>query len=312
MKEVLYCFSLITLSFFGMWGRSDAQKEPQKKALEGDDLIEVGGERISTLDFLEMAFNQNREEAILILKTLMMEKLLLLETEAHQIFVTEEEQDEMVAKEKALLEQRIKVEFKEDYKLETYLKSQDLTLKQFILMTRDKVTKQLLLGKLIRYLQMKEDRIEMLYMEFSTKEQGEKVYELLKQGESFSKLAQKYSQHQSRQNGGKLPVLTRSYFGNLAPTLFALDPEHQPLSEVLENQKKFHLFKVLKKYRKKEGSFESLNTLIFKDLQEQGLSPSEIDDWVVQALERHQPEAKNKIVRQSHFIELIKATSPRR
>lgn len=271
-----------------------------------DTLLQVGDQKISTLDFLEVALDQHREKAFLLLRTVLMEKLLMLEVEKYNIFVKEEEKDGLVVREKELLQKRIEVEFGQAYELKKYLDSQGLTPEQFEEVTRDKVTKQLLLGKLIRFLQSQEDRVEVLYMELTSKKRADQILQQLKKGKSFSKYAQKFSKHPpSQKAGGKLPVLKKSDLGELGEAVFKLDPENNPLSPVLEYNKKFHLFKVLKFYSHSSSKFEELNDSIYASLQQNAVSAAEIDQWLMDALGRHHPEVKDKLLEKSKFLENI-------
>ncbi|MEK7484058.1 MAG: peptidyl-prolyl cis-trans isomerase [Planctomycetota bacterium] len=285
--------------------------QEKKEALPSDTLLKVAEASITTQDVLSMALENPsyREESILVLRTLLMERLLALETRRLGIFVSEKEKDTVVQKEKELLEKRISVDLGSDHTLEQYLKSQKLTLKDFTLMTREKVTKQLQVGKVIRYLQKQEDRIEVLYIEFLSLKQGEEIREKLLKGASFSEMARQYSKHlASQQAGGKLPILSHAELGDLATTIFALKLDE--LSPVLEYNKKYLLFKVLKFYPKDARPFGEINDEIYKDLEENGVAAFEIDQWLVVTLKRYQPQMKHPLLQSIPFLEEISKESP--
>lgn len=279
----------------------------QKTSFSEEELLRVGPYTISARDFFERVAENPalQEETLLILRTLMMEKLLDLETKKVGIFVNEKEKDTFVQKEKELLKKRIEVDLGKEYTLEKYLSSQGLTLQQFTLITREKVTKQLLLGKLIRYLQRQEERVEVLYMELGSRQEAEQVRKQLIQGTSFSTLARKHSKHPpSQKAGGKLPILSKAELGDLSIKVFALKPNET--SEVLEYNKKFHLFQVLKFYAKELRPYADVNQTIFQELEQTGgVTSLEIDQWLVNALKKYPLNLKNPYLQKNTLIKQL-------
>lgn len=284
--------------------------QEKEETLPPDTLLKIANKSITTIDFMSMALDNpsHHEETILVLRTLLMERLLELESTRLGITVSEKEKDSFVQKEKELLEKRISVDLGNNYTLEQYLSSQNMTMKDFILMTREKVTKQLQVGKVIRYLQKQEDRIEVLYLEVLSKEQADEIRNKLLKGASFSELARQHSKHPaSQQAGGKLPILSQAELGDFAKTIFALKPNE--LSPVLEYNKKYLLFKVLKFYPKDSRKFSEMNEDVYKDLAENGVATFEIDQWLVNTLKRYQPEMKHPLLQSIPFLEEISKES---
>ncbi len=90
-----------------------------------------------------------------------------------------------------------------------------------------------------------------------TKKKAEEILALLHKGEDFVALAKQYSQDSSSMAGGYVGFVEKGhFFEELDSILFSL-PQNS-ISEVIESERGFHIFKVGKKTPRVEKSFEEI------------------------------------------------------
>lgn len=114
-------------------------------------------------------------------------------------------------------------------------------------------------------LRKSEEAVRKGVMDETAKAQAGRLLKDLKKGADFEALAKKYSQDTYARNGGMVGFLERGHTkGSLEEVLFSLSPGS--ISDVLETEEAYHIFKVHEKMEAKHQTFEEMRPQIHQFL----------------------------------------------
>ncbi len=109
---------------------------------------------------------------------------------------------------------------------------------------------------ILEYYKKNYERFTLGLLEADTKENAKDLLEKLRKGETFAELAQKYSTHASKKEGGKIDLTRRSMSPFIEKAVASLKPEE--FSDVIKAANKYYIIKLIKR---KEAPDEELERL---------------------------------------------------
>ncbi len=147
---------------------------------------------------------------------------------------------------------------------------------------RRAVRTKLLLGRVIRYGLMREERLDLRTIVVKSKATANELKTKIADGADFITLARRESSDASAKEGGRLPPVTR---GVLQPAIekavFDLFPGQ--VSDVLtvteRGETTYHLFRLLERQDSSGQSFADVAAEVERGLSERPLEPFEIAQW---------------------------------
>jgi parvulin-like peptidyl-prolyl isomerase len=109
---------------------------------------------------------------------------------------------------------------------------------------------------ILEYYKKNYERFTLGLIEADTEENAKDLLEKLRKGENFAELAQKYSTHASKKEGGKIDLSRRSMPPFIEKAVASLKPEE--FSDVIKAANKYYIIKLIKR---KEAPDEELERL---------------------------------------------------
>ena len=109
---------------------------------------------------------------------------------------------------------------------------------------------------ILEYYKKNYERFTLGLLEVDTEENAKDLLEKLRKGENFAELAQKYSTHTSKKEGGKIDLTRRYMSPFIEKAVASLKPEE--FSDVIKAANKYYIIKLIKRKEAPDEELESL------------------------------------------------------
>ena len=156
---------------------------------------------------------------------------------------------------------------------------------------RLRTAQRLYQGYVIRYLGLREDRVQVRYVVHKDKKVVDEVADKVRAGADFATLALRWSEDNHRRDGGLLPWFGRGFPHPVAEAAFALQKGEvgRPFSARVGDVERWFVVFCLDRVVGRDVSFEQVRDEIDRELQVQPIAPIETSAYTLRwrtALER--------------------------
>ncbi len=276
--------------------RSRVSRSPLPFRLGEDDVVaEVGGETIRKSDVYDYFYLFEQPGLLRALQQLVDERLVRREAEHWEVRLDEVLLARAVDKQLAELETRVRVETGGRMTVESYLEEiRNLTVVEYRSYTRRVLGTELLLDRLVRFEQLREDRARARILAVRDRSQAQRFREEVLQGADFERLAKEHSVHPTAPQGGRLPTIVRGLPDPLVASVFALEPnETGPIEQIDLDGERLHYFvQLLEIETGRAGSFPELEVEVERSLETEPIAEHEYLYWRQRAGERYDIDLK--------------------
>jgi PPIC-type peptidyl-prolyl cis-trans isomerase-like protein len=184
------------------------------------------------------------------------------------------------------LERQAKLDLGPNATLEDFVRQRiGQELSEYREVARDRERAKRLLSRLVRFHQIRSDRIELRIVSVTDRDGALQIRKWLKEGAEFAAVARRYSVHPSAENGGRLPPIWR---GALHPELdevaFGLaEGETGPVVHVRDaaGRDRYQIARVLRRLPGREVSWGEVEAQVLASLEKEPLSPDEWTLWQI-------------------------------
>jgi foldase protein PrsA len=269
---------------------TEPQSQPGKPpdVAQGDDevIATVNGEPITRGEIVEECLKVAGDDMV---RDMIMRKLIGQELGKHVITNTPEEIEWRIERQLEMVASRVKGEYGID--LAAYLQAVGETPESIKEKLRKDVnlSKQLEMEKLVQYMILTDDQVEVRVLVVYDEQKAKKILEELKGGADFAKTAEKESQDgETATAGGKIEPFVRGMSTRgkaFEDAAFALAAEGD-LSDVVRIEYGgkagtwFYIMKLVSRRVKSGKKFVEMQDEVMKALREKEMVPEVLDGWL--------------------------------
>lgn len=241
----------------------------------------VGDEELRKSQVFDAMAQSQPDQVRATIAVLLGNRVLASECKKHGISVDSREIDSWFASHKNLMLQKAIVDYGKGTDFRTWVRlrfGQSLT--EYERVSSDRERAKRLLGRLIRFHQLREDRVQMRIISITNRDQAIAVHKLAQEGADFATLAEQHSVHPSAEAGGLMPPVWRA---SLNPALdqAAFELPVGVISDIVHakdqsQRDRFQIVKVIRRFPGKAVSYRDVENEIIA-----GLTTSELsqDEW---------------------------------
>ncbi|MEZ5962747.1 MAG: peptidylprolyl isomerase [Planctomycetota bacterium] len=247
---------------------------PSPAAVDAE-LARVGDRAVWKRHAYDRLLETNPQQARELVDSLVLDLLIADLAEAYGVVVSAGDVDKKLLEEEAQLRERIATEFQGQMDYDRYLLQQfGMDGAEYARWRRLTLARTLYRQYVIRYHAMRGDRVQVRYIVTSDRGVLEEVRKQVKEGASFSRLALRHSEDESRKDGGLLPPFGPGLEHPIADVALGLAAGE--LSEVVERevdgQKRCYLVSCLRRLPADKRSFAEVRAEIDEDIKARPLS----------------------------------------
>ncbi|MFT7617936.1 MAG: hypothetical protein ACI97A_001575 [Planctomycetota bacterium] len=273
----------------------DSKRPSRKLILGGPDFLSfpriddavvarVGDEELHKSQVFDAMAQSQPEQVRATIAVLLGNRVLASECAKFGISVDGREIDAWFATHKNLMLQKAVLDYGKGTDFRTWVRlrfGQSLTDYERISCDRERAKR--LLGRLIRFHQLLEDRVQMRIISTTTREKANSVHKLAKAGADFATLAEQHSVHPSAEAGGLMPPVWRA---SLNPALdrTAFELPVGVVSDIVQAKDqslrdRFQIIKVIRRFPGKKVRYSNVEDEIIAGLTTNQLSQDEWYMW---------------------------------
>lgn len=200
------------------------------------------------------------------------------------IRVRPERVEALAAAEEQQVRQQVSTELGKDVDLETYVwRLMGMPLADWQRTLRLRTAQRLYHGYVIRYLALREDRVQVRFLVHKEQRVAQEVTEKVRAGADFATLALRWSEDPTRRDGGLLPAFGRGFQHPVVGVAFTLrtgqvsDPFLAPFGD----GERWFVVYCLSQMPGRELAFDDVRDEIDRDLVERPLSPLETSAYTL-------------------------------
>jgi len=159
---------------------------------------------------------------------------------------------------------------------------------------RMRTAQRLYQGYVLRYLALREDRVQVRFLVHKDKQVAQEVFEKVQVGSDFATLALRYSEDASRREGGLLPAFGRGFQHPAATKAFALKEGEvcEPFEASWAGEPRWFVVYCLKHRVGRDVPFEAVRDEIDADLERTPVSPLETTAYTLRWRNEEEEKAK--------------------
>lgn len=192
--------------------------------------------------------------------------------------------DAVAAAEEREVRQRVASELGQGVDLETYVwRLMGMRLADWQATLRIRTAQRLYQGYVIRYLALREDRVQVRFLVHKEQRVAQEVVDKVRAGADFATLALRWSEDPSRRDGGLLPAFGRGFQHPVVSTAFTLQRGEvsAPFLGPFGDGERWFVVYCLEQLPGRELPFDAVRQEIDKDLVERPLSPIETNAYTL-------------------------------
>ncbi len=239
------------------------------------EIARVGARVVMKRHLYDRLLETNPQQARDLVDNLVLDLLVADLAERYGITVTAAEIDGKLQEEEKQLRERLAVEWKGQLDFDRYLMQQfGMDSAEYARWRRLTLARTLYRQYVIRYHAMLEERVQVRYIVTSDRTVLDEARAQIKEGASFSRLALRHSEDESRKDGGLLPPFGAGLEHPIADV--ALKLAAGDLSDVIERQaegqRRFYLVSCLRRLPAETRAFAEARKEIEEDIKARPLS----------------------------------------
>ncbi|MBX3464482.1 MAG: peptidylprolyl isomerase [Planctomycetes bacterium] len=148
---------------------------------------------------------------------------------------------------------------------------------------RRRTAQRLYQGYVIRYLALREDRVQVRFLVHKDRAVADEVVDKVRGGADFATLALRWSEDPSRRDGGLLPPFGRGFQHPIVEAAFGLQPGQAsaPFAARHGEEQRWFVVYCLARLPGREVAFAAVRDEIDRDLEERPLSELEINAYTL-------------------------------
>jgi len=196
----------------------------------------------------------------------------------------------LAAAEEKQVRQQVASELGTEIDLETYVwRLMGMPLRDWQATLRVRTAQRLYQGYVIRYLALREDRVQVRFLVHKDKKIAEEVVEKVRAGADFATLALRWSEDSSRRDGGLLPAFGPGFKHPVAEVAFLLKEGEvsAPFEAKYGDGQRWFAVYCLDRVPGRALSFAEVRDEIDKDLVDRPLSPLETNAYTIRWRGQH-------------------------
>ena len=224
---------------------------------------------------------------------LVFDVLVARHAEEHGIRVAPARVETLAAAEERQVREQVTNELGADVNLETYVwRLMGMRLADWQATLRVRTAQRLYQGYVIRYLALREDRVQVRFLVHKDKRVAEEVVDKVRAGADFATLALRWSEDATRRDGGLLPAFGPGFKHPVAQVAFTLKRGEisAPFEASFGDGQRWFVVYCLDRLPGRSVSFAEVRDEIDKDLAERPLARLEMSAYTLRW--RGQPEPK--------------------
>ena len=258
-----------------------------------DDVVaRVGDLVLKKSDAYTRLLSADPKLALSAIDLLVFDVLVARHAQEHGITVGQERVEELAAAEELEIHKQVKAELGATMAFSDYVwRIFGMRLPDWRAALRLRTAQRLYQGYVIRYLGLREDRVQVRYVVHKDKKVIDEVADKVRAGADFATLALRWSEDNYRREGGLLPWFGRGFPHPVADAAFALQKGEvsQPFAARLHDEERWFVVFCLDRVAGRTVSFEQVRQEIDRDLQVLPIAPIETSAYTLRwrtALER--------------------------
>lgn len=159
---------------------------------------------------------------------------------------------------------------------------------------RLRTAQRLYQGYVLRYLALREDRVEVRFLVHKDREVAQEVHDKVRVGADFATLALRYSEDASRREGGHLPAFGRGFQHPAATHAFDLKEGEvsAPFEASWGGEPRWFVVYCLKHHEGRDVPFEAVRNEIDADLESTPVEPLETTAYTLRWRNEEEQKAK--------------------
>jgi len=255
-----------------------------------DEVARVGDLVLKKSHVYSRLLSARPELALLATDLLVFDVLVARHAQEHGITVAAERIDELAAAEEQQLKKQVQAEL--GGSLDEYVwRIFGMRLPDWQAALRLRTAQRLYQGYVIRYLGLREDRVQVRYVVNKDRKVVDEVAEKVRAGADFATLALRWSEDSFRRDGGLLPWFGRGFPHPAAEAAFALQKGEvgKPFAVRSKDEERWYVVFCLDRTAGRTVPFAQVRDEIDRDLQARPLAPIETNAYTLRwrtALER--------------------------
>lgn len=200
------------------------------------------------------------------------------------ILVAPERVEQLAAAEEQQVRQQVAQELGGEFDLETYVwRLLGMRLVDWRTTLRIRTAQRLYQGYVLRYLALREDRVQVRFLVHKDEKIASEVAEKVRAGADFATLALRWSEDPTRRDGGLLPAFGRGFQHPVVDVAFTLQRGQvsAPFRAKFGDGERWFVVYCLDRTPGRDVPFASVRDEIDKDLVARPLSPLEISAYTL-------------------------------
>jgi len=239
------------------------------------EVARVGDRAIHKRDLYDRLLETNPQQARDLVDSIVLDLFVADLAERYGVRLTAAEIEAKLAEEEQQLRERLQAEWQGKLDYDRYLLQQfGMDAKEYARWRRLTLARTLYRQYVIRYHAMRDERVQVRFIVASDRAVLEDVRRQVLDGASFSRLALRHSEDESRKDGGLLPPFGPGLAHPITEVALGLQPG--ALSEVFEaevdGQRRFFLVSCLRRIPAETRPFAEVRTTIDEDIKARPLS----------------------------------------
>jgi parvulin-like peptidyl-prolyl isomerase len=263
--------------------------DPDAEVARVDDLVLRRSHAFTRL------LSANPKLALEAVDNLVFDVLIARHAKEHGIRVKPERVEALAAKEEESIKERVKAELGANMDLQTYVwRVFGMRLQDWQTALRVRTARWLYHGYVIRYLALREDRVQVRYLVHKDQAVAQEVVEKVRAGADFATLALRWSEDASRRDGGLMPPFSRGFRHPVVDTAFSLKKGEvsAPFVKPWGDGERWYVVYCLDRLPGRDVPFAEVRDEIDRDLESRPLAQLEMNAY--QLRWRGELEAKAK------------------
>lgn len=255
------------------------------RATEGDtEVARVGDVVLKKSDAFTRLQTAHPKLALDAIDLLVFDVLVAKHAQEFGIRVDAARVEELAAAEEKQVRQQVASELGADVDLETYVwRLMGMPLRDWQSTLRIRTAQRLYQGYVIRYLALREDRVQVRFLVHKDKKVAQEVVDKVRAGADFATLALRWSEDPSRRDGGLLPAFGPGFKHPVAEVAFTLQRGEvsAPFEASFGDGKRWFAVYCLDRVPGRAVTFAAVRDEIDKDLADRPLSPLETNAYTI-------------------------------
>jgi hypothetical protein len=251
---------------------------------EDSEVARVGGLVLRKSHAYTRLLSAHPKLALSAVDLLVFDVLVARHAEQHGVRVAAERIEALATAEEAEIRKQVAAELGAQMDLETYVwRLFGMRLADWRNTLRLRTAQRLYQGYVLRYLALREDRVQVRFLVHKDQKVAQEVVEKVRGGADFATLALRWSEDPSRRDGGLLPAFGRGFQHPVVEVSFGL--QRGQVSDPFEarhgEEQRWFVVYCLDRMPGRDVPFADVRAEIDRDLESQPLSPLETNAYTL-------------------------------